>query len=349
MRTSSKALSEGVAAPSARVASPRGRELRRLVALSLGVLGVALVLGLSVALGAVPLAPGEVFAAVLGREDGLAGQIVRDIRLPRALAALGVGASLAVAGVLLQGMSRNPLADPQILGFSSAGALAAVLASVQYPDLPAAALPPIAIAGSLAGAAAVHLAAWRGGSSPVRLALAGVMLASLFTSFTALVLVTSDLTTQAALSWLAGGLFGRGWAHVRALLPWAAGGLLAAALLMRALNILSLGDDPARALGLRVERTRLIAAVLAAVLSGVAVAAAGQVAFVGLVSPHLGRMLVGSDHRFALPMAALSGAVLLGLSDLIARLALSPVEIPVGVVTAAVGVPFFLYLLRTRA
>ena len=326
----------------------RPGENRRFLALGTAIAVVAAVMLLSIAFGAVRLGLSQVIDGLLNRGDNFADEIVRNIRLPRALVAVAAGASLALAGSLLQTVSRNPLADPQVLGFSAAGALAVVVVVVRYPGIPTTALPPIAIGGALAGAAIVYAVAWSGGASPVRLALAGVMLASLFTSFTALALVTSELTTQAALSWVAGGLFGRGWEHAGAIWPYLAAGALGSVLLIRSLNVLSLGDDHARSLGLPVERTRIAATVSAAILTGGAVAAGGQIAFVGLVSPHLARMIVGSDHRFTLPMAALIGAALLGGSDIVARVILAPVEIPVGVVTSAVGVPFFIFLLKTR-
>jgi iron complex transport system permease protein len=330
------------------VASPAPRQWRPLLALGLAGLAVVVIFILSVALGAVRLSPGEVLDGLLGRGEMVTDQIIRNVRLPRALLALVVGANLAVAGLLLQNVTRNPLADPQILGFSAAGALAAVLATVRAPDLPVALLPPISIGGALAGAALVFAAAWSGGTSPVRLALAGVMVASLFTSFTALLLVTSDLTTQAALGWVSGGLFGRGWGHWHAVWPYAVGGGLLAVLLVRDLNILALGEEHARSLGLRVERTRLYATALAAGLTGSAVAISGQIAFVGLLAPHAARLLVGSDARLMLPMSALLGAAVLGGSDIVSRVLIAPTEIPIGVVTAALGVPLFLALLRRQ-
>ncbi len=337
-----------VAVPRAALQRPPGSNARRFAVLGMAALLLLVVFVGSIALGAVRLSPGEVVDGLFGAPDGVAGQIVQNVRLPRAFLALAVGAALALAGYLLQDVTRNPLADPQILGFSSAAALAAVLASVNNPDLPAAVLPAIASAGALAGAVLVFAAAWGTSASPVRIALAGVMLASLFTSFTALLLVTSDLTTQAALTWVAGGLFGRGWDHWHAAWPYLLVTSALALLMVRQLNILSLGDDHARSLGLDVQRSRVLAVIIAALLTGAAVSVAGQIAFVGLVAPHAARMMVGSDSRYSLPLAALGGAILLGVSDILSRLLIAPTEIPIGVVTAAIGVPFFLFLLRTR-
>jgi iron complex transport system permease protein len=209
-------------------------------------------------------------------------------------------------------------------------------------------LAPIAFVGSLAGAAAVYLFAWRGGVSPTRLILAGVAIGAIFAAFTTGLLLTSSLTTQAIMAWLAGGFYGRSWPHVRVLAPYWAVGLAAVLLLARRLDVLALGDEPASVLGVRVQRMRAVLTGLAALLTGSAVAAAGLIGFVGLVVPHAARMLVGGGHRYLLPMAALLGGALLVGSDIAARTIASPRELPVGIVTAAIGAPAFLVLLRRR-
>lgn len=310
-------------------------------------LGVAIVLGL--ALGAVNLSPVRVLNGLLDRNDPLAHTIVWDLRLPRVLLAVLVGASLGVAGALLQGVTRNPLADPHILGLTAGGGLAAALAIRISQDVPAGALAPIAFGGSLAGAALLYGLSWRGGVSPVRLALSGVAIGSLLTAAITMVLVTSNLGTQAALSFLAGGLFGRGWDEFYAVWPYMAVGLIAALLLSRNMNILTLGDEAAQSLGLGVERTRIFAIAAAAMLAGASVSVAGMVAFVGLVIPHLARFLTGDDHRSLIPLSAILGAALVVYADLLARVIDKPVEIPLGIVTAVAGAPFLLYLVRWRA
>ena len=338
------------AAPS-QIRPPRSDSVAR-VALVWGVplalLALALVLGLT--LGAVNLGPARVLDGLLDRgDDRIARTIVWDLRLPRVLLAAMVGASLGVAGALLQGVTRNPLADPHILGLTAGGALAATFALRLAEDLPDSALAPIAFAGSLAGAALVYGLSFRGGVSPARLALSGVAVASMLTAFTTLLLVTSNLHTQAALAWLAGGLFGRGWEEFYVTWPYVAAGLAGAALLARNMNVLALGDETAQSLGLSVERTRLIAIAAAALLAGASVAAAGMVAFVGLLAPHVARFLTGDDHRQLIPLSAILGAALVTYADLIARTIQAPIEIPLGIVTAVVGAPFLLYLVRTRA
>jgi iron complex transport system permease protein len=311
------------------------------------VLFVGIVLSLSV--GAVSLSPARVFAGLTGRDDAVAHTIVWDLRLPRVLIAILVGACLAASGVLLQGVTRNPLADPHILGLTAGGGLAATLTIRIAGNVPAQLVVPIAFGGALIGAALVYGMSWRQGVAPVRLALAGVAVASFLTAGTTMVLVTSDLRTQAALSWLAGGLFGRGWDDLGTMWPYAGGGLAAALLLTARMNILSLGDEAAQSLGLALERSRLAAIAVAAWLAGAAVSVAGMVAFVGLVVPHVARFATGDDHRALLPLSVIIGASLVLYADTLARVVAAPVEIPLGIVTAAIGAPFLMYLIRVKA
>lgn len=308
-------------------------------------LALGMTLGLS--LGAVSLSPHRILDGLLNR-DALAHTIVWDLRLPRVLLAVLVGAGLAVSGGLLQGVTRNPLADPHVLGLTAGGGLAASIAVRAAEDFPQPLVAPVAFAGAMAGAAMVYGMSWRGGVSPLRLALAGVAVASLLTAGTTMVLVSSNLTTQAALSWLAGGLFARGWEDLRVMWPYAVVGIGAALLLARSMNVLALGEEAAQSLGLSVERTRLFAVGIAALLAGAAVSVAGMVAFVGLVAPHITRFLTGDDHRTLLPLSAVLGASLVVYADLFARVVQAPVEIPLGIVTASIGAPFLLYLIRAR-
>ena len=303
---------------------------------------------IAVSLGAVRLSLGEVAGGLLDAGDDTTRRIVWQLRVPRVLAAALVGAHLGLAGALLQGVTRNPLADPHILGFSSGAGFVAVALVVWAPGSPGALAPAGAFAGSLLSAAVVYALAWRGGISPVRFALSGVAVAALFTALSAAAISLSDLFTQAALSFLVGGLIGVGWDHLPRIAPYTAAGALAAVGLARSLNVLSLGDDVARGLGMRVERVRLAAVAAAAALTGAAVAVSGILAFVGLVAPHAARLLVGGDYRLVLPLSGLLGAALLVLADTAARTAWAPTEIPAGIVTAIVGAPVLLLLIRTR-
>lgn len=303
---------------------------------------------LAVSLGAVNLGPTRVFDGLLDRGDTVARQIVWQLRVPRVLVAALVGANLSVAGVLLQGVTRNPLAGPHILGLSAGAGFASITVVVVAPGTPIELIAPAAFLGAIAAALVVYGLAWRGGISPVRFALSGVATAALFTAMSTAVLANSDLFTQRVLSFLAGGLFARDWDDAYQIMPYTAvlgAGALAVA---GALNVLALGDDVARGLGMQVERMRLLLVVLAAGLTGSAVAVSGMLAFVGLVVPHASRLLVGSDHRRAAPLAALLGASLLVLADTASRIVIAPAEIPVGIVTAVIGAPVFLLLIRTR-
>jgi iron complex transport system permease protein len=336
-----------VAAEGARLPAGRRRDRRTFVLLASGLLLLGVMVA-GVMIGSVPVSLGDIWAALAGERTGAGRFIVWNLRLPRVLLAALVGMNLAVAGAMLQSVTRNPLADPHLLGLSAGGALVAVLALRLAPNVALGSLPPLAFAGSLAGALVVYLLAWRGGVAPARLILAGVAVGALFGAFTTGILLTSSLTVQAIMSWLAGGLYARSWPHVEAVLPYSAVGLAAALLLARRLDVLALGDEPAAALGVRVQRLRALLTAIAAVLTGSAVAVAGLIGFVGLIVPHAARMLVGSGHRYLLPVAALLGGALLVGSDLIARTVVEPRELPVGIVTAVVGAPAFLYLLRRR-
>lgn len=325
----------------------RRRDRRPLILLAvLLLLLVVMVAGIMI--GSVSVSIGDIWAALAGEHTGGGRFIVWNLRLPRVLLAALVGMNLAVAGAILQSVTRNPLADPQLLGLSGGGALLAVLALRVAPGAAIGSLPPLAFAGSLAGALIVYLLAWRGGVSPSRLILAGVAVGALFAAFTTGILLTSSLTVQAIMSWLAGGFYARSWPHVETILPYSLIGIAGAMLLARRLDVLALGDEPAAVLGVRVQRLRALLTGLAAVLTGSAVAVAGLIGFVGLIVPHAARMLVGSGHRYAIPVGALLGGALLVGSDLIARTIVEPRELPVGVVTAAIGAPAFLYLLRRR-
>ncbi|MGE3599571.1 MAG: FecCD family ABC transporter permease [Dehalococcoidia bacterium] len=333
--------------PEPKAPMSRRRDRRPLILLAvLLLLLVVMVAGIMI--GSVSVSIGDIWAALAGEHTGGGRFIVWNLRLPREQLAALVGKHLAVAGAILQSDPRNPLADPQLLGLSGGGALLAVLALRVAPGAAIGSLPPLAFAGSLAGALIVYLLAWRGGVSPSRLILAGVAVGALFAAFTTGILLTSSLTVQAIMSWLAGGFYARSWPHVETILPYSLIGIAGAMLLARRLDVLALGDEPAAVLGVRVQRLRALLTGLAAVLTGSAVAVAGLIGFVGLIVPHAARMLVGSGHRYAIPVGALLGGALLVGSDLIARTIVEPRELPVGVVTAAIGAPAFLYLLRRR-
>ncbi|MFF5705025.1 FecCD family ABC transporter permease [Streptomyces sp. NPDC012794] len=331
----------------------RGRRTVGVLVLLAAALAAAAVAGL--ALGPVRIAPGEVVGIVL-RGPGMPGafpSIVWDVRMPRVLLGAVVGAGLAVSGAVLQALVRNPLADPFLLGASSGASAGAVLVIVSGAGAAGLAgglgLPAAAFAGSTVALVAVYAMARRGGTmSTGRLILAGVAVQYVLSALTSLVLVLSAHPDQirTALFWSLGGLGGARWEELA--LPAAAllagTGLLLA--LARPLDLLLAGEEGARTLGLDTGRFRAAVFVVSSLVIGVLVAYSGAIGFVGLMVPHAARMAVGAGHRALLPVAALAGAVFLVLADLVARTAAAPEEIPVGVVTALLGGPFFLWMLR---
>ena len=302
----------------------------------------------SVRFGAARIGTWDVIGAFTdygGSEDDL---IIRTLRVPRALVAALVGAALAVAGAIIQGLTRNPLADPWILGIE-AGAAFAVVCSVFL--LGASSLTTYALFAFLGGAIAavvVYSLGTLGGMSPMKLVVAGAALATLLSSLKTAVLILNQQTLEEIRFWLAGSVAGRDLSLLLQVLPYVGVGLLLAFALGRQITALTLGDDVATGLGLRTLWLKVLCVVAVVLLAGSAVAIAGPVGFVGLVIPHVARFLVGVDYRWVLPYSALLGAMLLVSADIAARLVLRPQELPVGIMTALVGAPFFIYLARKR-
>lgn len=312
----------------------------------LATLGLLLLTALTLMFGAITLSPGEVYSGLTSESDAFAHSVVWDVRLPRLLDAMLVGAALGVAGALLQVVTRNPLADPTILGVTAAAGLATSILLVIDPLAPQWRLALGAVIGGITGAGFIYVIAWEGVVSPIRLTLAGVALSAFFGALIVGLLSSSRTFIQLSLGFLAGGLFGSEWADLQSMLPYVVPALVAAYLLSGQLNVLVLGDEVASSLGVLTNRTRLFVLTVVGVLTGAAVAVAGLVSFVGLVSPHLARFAVGNDHRYLLPASAITGAVLVGGADLGAKLIIRPSEVPMGIITAAIGAPFLLYLVR---
>lgn len=315
-------------------------------------LGLAAISIFGLAQGEYPTSPGAVLRILLGipEADEDAGLVIREFRLPRTLLAILVGAALALSGALMQALTRNPLADPGIIGINSGAALAAVATIVVFRDAPVWTLPFAAFGGAIATAAFIYIFAWRGGIAPLRLILVGIGVAALLGSGTALLTTLGEVTdVQRALIWLSGSLYGRGWEEVRLLAAWVLVLAPLACLLAGTLDTLTLGDDSAVALGLPLEPARGLLIVVSAALAAAAVSAAGTLGFVGLVAPHLARRLVGPMHRGLLPVAALLGGLLVLLADLAGRTIVAPAQLPAGLLTAILGAPYFMWLLWTRA
>jgi len=311
-------------------------------------MGTAILLG--VRFGSVPLTTGEALAALLGGGEEMHRIIVLQLRLPRTLLGVLVGGGLAMAGATFQALLRNPLAEPYILGISGGASVGAVLVlALGLLSAGSWVLPLAAFAGAILAIVLVfRVATASGRSMDVRvLLLAGVVVAAFFSACIAFILSVSDArTVQSAVLWIMGSLAGADWREV---MVAAAYTLPAAAVLLtlaRPLNLMSIGEETAHYLGADVEGVKRISLGVAALITASGVAVAGVIGFVGLVVPHAVRLLVGSDHRALLPLSFLAGATFLTFADLAARMVLAPTEVPIGVITAFVGVPLFLVLLR---
>lgn len=311
--------------------------------------GVSLV---SLGQGSVTVSGGEVWTALFGSPQSVAAEttvgttIVWTLRLPRLILGMLIGSSLALAGTVLQAILRNPLADPGIIGVSAGGGLIAVILLILFPHMTGW-LPLGATLGGLGVALLIYAIAWKDGTIfPLRVILAGVALNTALASLMSLLMLLYSERVPAVLPWLAGTLSGRSWPQVGLLWPYACAAGLPVFFCARQLNLLLLGEEQAAALGLPVTLTRLGLSALAAGLAAGVVSVAGLIGFVGLVVPHLCRLLVGADHRFLLPTAALVGAGLVVTADLSARTLFAPLEIPVGLLLALLGAPYFLWILR---
>lgn len=304
----------------------------------------------SMASGAAPIPLEAVVGSLLEPDGSVDAATVRTLRLPRALVAVSVGASLGVAGAVMQGLTRNPLASPGILGVNAGAALAVVGATFLVGSGSPLAYALLAFLGAGATAAVVYLLGTlgRGAPSSVRLVLAGAAVTALLTSLTTAVLLVDQRTLEQIRFWLAGSVAGRDTGLFLRILPFLAVGMAAALALGKPITTLSLGEDVARGLGQRTSRVRLVATTSVALLAGGSVAVAGPIGFIGLVIPNAVRPLVGVDYRWILPYSAVAGAILLLLADIAARLVIRPGEMPVGVMTALVGGPVFVYLAREK-
>jgi ABC-type Fe3+-siderophore transport system, permease component len=320
---------------------------RKLVLLIAPILVIAsLLLGLMA--GSVPVALVDIWHALTARGDSPQDTIVFDLRLPRVLIGLLTGACLAASGAILQGVMRNPLADPGVIGVSSGAGLAAVITMVLLPQL-SYLLPAAAFLGALVSSVIIYSLSWDKGASPGKIVLAGIALNALIGAIMNGVMVMYSDRIQAVLPWLSGGLNGRSWHHLSFMLPYALVGLVLSFLAIKPVNLLMLGDDSAKLLGQKVELQRMLLILLASLLAGTAVSVAGLIGFVGLIVPHAIRLMIGDDYRFLMPASILGGAALVALADTAARTVLDPVELPVGILLAVLGAPFFLYLLRKRS
>lgn len=275
--------------------------------------------------------------------------IVLELRLPRALLALLVGIALAVAGAIAQAVMRNPLAEPGLLGINAGAALAAMILIVALENAPVTLLPWAGFVGASAMAAAIYGLSWRNGTSSLRIILIGIGLSSLAGAAATFLTAFGEIgDVQRAMIWLAGSIYDANWSKVQMLAVWLVAPLALAGLSCRELDLIRFGDHAAQSLGQRVNLLRGSMLLLCTLLSGAAVAAAGLIGFVGLVAPHMARGLVGPAHARLIPIAALIGGALVMAADLVGRIIIAPAQLPVGLMTALIGAPFFAYLLWGR-
>ncbi|MER6106233.1 iron ABC transporter permease [Streptomyces sp. NPDC001832] len=327
------------------------RLTRRALATAAAVAALLVAVLLSLAVGARSIPPSEVIDALLHGGDSEAAEVVQSLRVPRTLIGLMVGAALALAGTVLQGITRNPIADPGILGISQGASVGVVLAIAYGGIHTLTGYVWFGFAGAAIASVAVYAIAssGRGGATPVKLALGGAAINALLVSVTTAVLTTKASTLDEFRFWQAGSIAGREAEVAQQIWPFMLVGTVLVLSVARGLDALALGEDVAKGLGQKVATVRIVGGIGATLLTGAGVAAAGPIAFIGLAVPHIARAIVGSDHRWVLPMAALLGPVMLLVSDVIGRVLFPPSEVPAGVMTALIGVPFLVALVRRKA
>ncbi|WP_046226244.1 FecCD family ABC transporter permease [Paenibacillus dauci] len=325
-----------------------GRQLQIGIWLLAAAAGLLLSVFFAVSYGAKELTLSAVWSAVWHYDPGLTShQIVHDLRLPRVLGAAVIGMAFGTAGAMMQGVTRNPMADTGILGINAGSAAVVALSFAFIPGVSYLQLMLLSFAGAALATLLILLlgSATPGGLTSMKLTIAGAVIAAMLHSFSTGVAIYFDLSQDLAF-WYAGGVGGITWAHLQLITPVIILAMIGAILLGRPITFLSLGDESAINLGIRVRYIKVIALTLVVILAGVSVSAAGSISFVGLVVPHMARRLIGVDYRAVIPLSALLGAILLVWADLASRIVQPPREFAIGAMVAMVGVPFFLYLAR---
>lgn len=303
---------------------------------------------LAVAFGAKDIRLQTVWTAVFDYNPKLTQhQIIYELRLPRVIGAAVVGAAFAVAGAVMQGVTRNPLADAGVLGINAGAMFVVALSFAFFPHMPYSYLMVVSFIGAVLSTVLIFIigSATAGGLTPMRLTIAGAVMAALLHSLSSGVAIYYDLSQDLAF-WYAGGVAGVKWEHLKFLVPIIFITIVFATVLGRSISLISMGDDVATNLGVKTNRTRILGMIIVVILAGVSVSAVGSIGFVGLVIPHIARKIVGVNYRLIIPMSALLGAMLLVLADLGARTVNPPKELAIGIMVALIGVPFFLYIAR---
>ncbi len=332
-----------------RTSSGRAISIGKSAGILLALGALALVALLSLRIGSIGISTRDAWDAIFNYDSTNYNQmVVRSLRLPRTLIAIAVGGGLAVAGAVMQSVTRNPLAGPSILGVSS-GASFAIVSAIFFLGLTS---PKeymwFGFAGAVGASALVFAvgSAGRGGTTPIKLALAGVIISSLLGAWTSTLILLDDDTLNVVRFWTAGSVAGRDLDILITVSPFLVGGTLAALFIGHQLNVLDLGDETARSLGMNTTRVRALSSILVVLITGAAVAVAGPIGFVGLATPHIVRAIIGPDYRWVLPYSLIAGGLLLTTADILGRVVARPGEIQVGIMTALVGAPFLVYLAR---
>lgn len=299
---------------------------------------------ISIRIGSVDVSYQDIWRAITTESGGISG-IIRNIRIPRVCMAVLIGANLAVSGVLLQGVMGNPMADPGITGIS-AGASVVVMIVMLYIPQAIASMPLFGFIGGMSACILIYSLAWKKGLSPMRIVLAGVAVNSMLGGVSGMLQILNSEDLTGVLNWLNGELGKKSWEQVKYITIYSVIGLFVAFFLYKYLDVLALGDKNTRSLGYNPNVLRIIISAVAVLLAAISTAYVGIIGFIGLVVPHISRMLVGSEHKKLLPFSALLGSSMLLMADTVGRTIISPYEVPVGIITTVFGGPFFLYLLR---
>lgn len=302
---------------------------------------------ISIMNGAVKISPTEIINAIFFEEATVNYQIIWNVRLPRTITASLVGTCLALSGCILQGVMRNPLASPNIIGVSSGAGLMTLIVLIIFPDYYYLA-PMGAFSGALLATLFIYFLAWKEGAATTRLILAGVAVSSLLGAGNNAIMTFYPDKVSGVIGFMVGGLSSTNWKHVDMIFPYAIAGVILLLFIANKLNILMLGDEVATGLGLNVEVTRFFFIIISSLLAGAAVSVVGLLGFVGLIVPHITRLFIGSDYRYLLPASIFTGSAVVVICDTLARVMFAPIEIPVGIIMSALGAPFFLYLLRRK-
>ena len=313
------------------------------VLLALSLLAVVICVGI----GTIEFSPGEVIRAIFVDDGSTARLIVWNLRFPRILTGGLVGVCLALSGCVLQGVMRNNLASPSTIGVTGGASFVGYLTLVAFPAY-SQLLPIGSIIGAFVTTMLIYALAYQKGVSPVRMILSGMAVSALFGAFNDIIKTLFAESLGNASGFLVGGLNGCGWKSFQMILPYALCGMIVCLFLPSKMNILMLGDETANSLGLRTELFRFILIAVSSLLSGAAIAAVGMLSFVGLIVPHIARLMVGSDYRYLFPASTLLGFSLIVICDTIGRVIMPPGEVPVSIIISFIGAPFFLFLLRSR-